>query len=194
MNKNRMRPVLAILAMVISGALAFASGAPAAYAMPQTSCYDATGSATTTLAFMSPGAATTTLTTSNCFDRQYTLNGMYLAYQYTASSSASVLKYRIEGSFDNIDWYPEQTENAYFPVAPGTTATTSIATVPFHEYSITMSTTTDNGGSGTAARVHGIIAIPVFARYERVKFYVPTGAANGALWAELIGLREIGTR
>jgi hypothetical protein len=135
--------------------------------------------ATSTLSYMTPGTATTTISIDGGASA---LDSALLTFQYTASGTAPVLKARVEYSSDKIDWYPQMT-------AIGQATTTLIAT-PFLEYSFTLSTTTDNGGSGTSARVHGSLDIPTPTRYTRVKFYVPASGGNGALYTELTAKKQ----
>lgn len=153
-----------------------------------------TGAATTTIAFMGPGTGTTTLT----YDA-YGLNGtnqvdpgrntskaesFFLGIQYTASGTAPTLRMRQEFSDDGIDWYPD---NLSISVA----TTTNIIT-PFRDYSFTMSTTTDNGGSGTASRVHTSLRLTSPTRFTRMIFSVPTGGGTGGLWAQVVPNKERG--
>lgn len=141
----------------------------------------ATAVATTTLQYMSPGAGTTTLSydalstggTDTIFDK------MQLVMQYTASSTAPSLKYRIEDSRNGIDWYPRSAT-----VSGQTNATTTQITGNFADNLWTVATTTDNGGSGTSARVMQSVLIDMRMRYIRAIFYVPASGGNGGLWAE----------
>lgn len=144
-----------------------------------------TATATTTVAYMTPGTATTTLTSDLYFSSSNTkASGALVAFQYTASSSAAALKARVEYSDDGIDWYPESVEL-------NTVATTTLMTTTFREYSWSnFATTTDYGGSGTASRIHQSFSVETPTRYVRVKFYVPAGAGNGALWASLTPNKE----
>lgn len=139
-----------------------------------------TATATTTVAYLTPGTATTTLSSDLYSASSNTkANGALVAFQYTASSSAAALKARVEYSNDGVDWYAES-----IPLAE--TATTTLMTTTFREYSWNnFATTTDYGGSGTASRIHQSFSIATPTRYVRVKFYVPAGAGNGALWASL---------
>lgn len=160
-----------------------------ASANPSTFCYDQTSNSTTTPTAMTPGTATTTLTTTNCAGAT-ALDSAEVEIQYTTTATAPVLKMRIEDSFDGIDWYPDN-GISFLPALPSAgQASTTIATTPFREYSFTVSTTTDNGGSGTSSRVHLSFPIAIRAPYTRLKFYIPTGGGNGSVWAQFVGKRQ----
>lgn len=191
MNISIRRNSLALLALAAVAALSFLVAVPAAHAAPKSFCYDTTGGATTSLAYLTPGTATTTLTTSNCFDRSTALNDLTLAIEYTASSTAPKLNMRLEGSLDGIDWFGL----AVPLITSGTTGTTTSITGNFSDFQTILATsTTDTGPSGSLSRVHMAFKLPIIMPYERVRFYVPSGGGNGALWAALIGQREIGGR
>ena len=147
------------------------------------SCYDTTSfDGTSTRAFMSPGAGTTTLMLSNCASGNLATSA-FVQFQYTASTSGSVLQLRVEHSNDKVDWYPETVVLS--------TATTSNAAGDSLTYRFAMATTTDNGGTGVANRLHRSLSISTPTKYTRVIFTVPTAGNNGALWAEVIGRKEI---
>lgn len=149
-----------------------------------------TATASSTLAYMTPGTATTTLPALDTYapGTNTKANGAFLAFQYTASGTAPVLNARVEYSNNNQDWYPDGF--TYVPEGP-TYATTTIMTTPAHNYSWTLSTTTEAIGSGTATRVHQSLALTeIPARYVRVIFTVPQGGGNGGLWAVLVPFKE----
>lgn len=145
-----------------------------------------TNSATGTFAYLSPGAATTTLT-FNAYANASSptkADSATVVFQYTASGTAPILKARIERSQDGIDWYPVS-------VTTVLNATTSIMTT-FSEYTFNLATSTsaDFLGSGTSQRVHESFTIETPTRFTRVKFYVPASGGNGGLWAQIIPTKE----
>jgi len=147
-----------------------------------------TAAATTTLAYMSPGAATTTISYDSLDGDSVKIDELTIGFQYTASATAPTLNVRLEDSRNGIDWYPRARE--VFPVLPGITATTTLMTTPFNSLSFVLSTTTDNGGSGTFARIHESFTVKAPMRYVRAVFFVPTGGGNGGLWAQFMPVKE----
>lgn len=146
--------------------------------------------ATTTISYITPGTGTTTLVFDSFAGSQIkATDAATLLLQYTASSTAPVLDTRFEFSQDGIDWYPDNNPN-YTAAVPGSTASTSIATTPYKVTSFTLSTTTDNGGSGTSGRVQASLNVPTPVRYTRAIFYAPVGGGNGALWAQIVPKRQ----
>lgn len=182
--KNNLCVKWGLLAIASLGVLAYAalmpfvaSAAPSIFADIKT-----TAAATSTLQYMSPGAATTTITYDSLNGDAAKINSLNVVFQYTASSTAPVLLARLEDSQDGIDWYPRTVVAAV--------ATTSLMTTPANVMSFTLSTTTDNGGSGTGNRVHESFTVAAPLRWVRVIFYVPQGTSNGGLWAEMVPVKE----
>lgn len=143
--------------------------------------------ATTTLLYLSPGNATSTMSYDSYSGDSVKIDKLSLNIQYTASTTGPTLKMRMEDSTDNINWYPRS-------VAINSTldnATTTMITGNFSEYQWTVSTTTDNGGSGTSARVHTSLVVDAPQRYVRVKFYVPQNGGNGGLWYQMVPFKEL---
>lgn len=143
----------------------------------------ATAVATTTLSYLSPGAATTTLSYDSLDGDSSKIDELTLAIQYTASTTGPTLKLRFEDSPDNINWYPRSEFH-------NTNATTTLLSGNFSEYQLTVATTTDNGGSGTSARIHTSFTVKSPMRYVRAIFYVPASGGNGGLWAQFIPIKE----
>ena len=151
----------------------------------------ATEDATTTLRFLRPGAGTTTLTcpigaTQRLQDNTAILHFIAIATSTTVAEPK--LLARVEGSRNNVDWYPI----AIPTVIGGTIATTTpYTTNPYNNLSFNISTSTtpagDFGGTGTATRIHYSLVIPATEPYERVIFSSPTGGGVVGLWAEMYG-------
>lgn len=149
-----------------------------------------TSTATSSPAFMTPGAATTTLVYDS-----YNLNGTNqpivndptsaqsatLAIQFSASSTASVLNIGVERSQDGIDWYQDNLNSL------ATTSGSDSINVP-STFSWTYASSTIGGLPNTGNRIGKLINIPTPTRYTRIIFSL-TGT-NGAVWAEFIPQKE----
>lgn len=184
MNIHRLRPVYAILAMVVSGALTFAGGAPLAHANQSTFCVgNSTSGATTSPVYMKPGTATTTLTNSACADRATPLDQSSLIVQFTGSSTASSLGIAFEFSQDGVDWYSDT-------VNRGATTTQSVNYNQPTSQLLSFASTTVGGAAGTSARTMRAISVPLVAQYVRAVFTVPIGSTNGGVWAQFISTRQ----
>lgn len=143
-----------------------------------------TAPATSTLLYLTPGTGTTTLTYDSFQGDNAKIDRLVLAMQYTGSSTGPTLKIRFEDSMNNNDWYPRSATSL------NPTSTTTLLTGNFSEYQWTVSTTTDNGGSGTAARVHNAFTVEAPMRYVRAIFYVPAAGGNGGLWAQFVPVKQ----
>lgn len=137
-----------------------------------------TAAATSTLAYMTPGTATTTLVydayASSTASGGLALkaDNVALGIQFTASSSSSVLATAIEYSEDGIDWYRD------FVFGTVGTATTSTVVALTSPVSLTMSGTSKS-----------LVLIPTPTRYTRFTFSL-TGA-NGGVWAQAIPTKQL---
>lgn len=145
-----------------------------------------TAAATTTLAFMSAGTGTTTLTYNSYSDGLLSIpDKALLVFQFTASTTNPQLLARVEYSDDNINWYPSSVA-----ISVGTT---TVQSGTFSDYRFSMSTTSSGGvfgGTGTAQRIHQSLPINTYTQYTRVVFTIPAGGSNGALWAELLPVKQ----
>lgn len=167
-------------------------GVTQVYANPQLFTQSAkTQTATTTLAYLTPGTATTTLvydTREQSGTNQAGGNNTYIAETVTlkqylkASSTATVLVTNFEFSDDKIDWYQNNLE---------TYAAGAIAIATPNSYTWTFASSTIGGvlnGNGTDVGAK-VISVKVPTRYVRAVFTM-TGA-NGAIWAELLPKKQI---
>ena len=145
--KNKLIWSVALFFAVVAGVLI--SYAQYANAQPSSLSVQTTATATTTVAYIGNGSATSTyqIDSGNIFSSSKTLNmqgidSMYLYVQAAASSTAT--KYSIVPQFsnNNIDWYGFGTQGTAdangniavsttttFTWTPGTTATTSMTFV-----------------------------------------------------------------
>lgn len=156
-----------------------------------------TAAATTTVAYLAPGLATTTLSIdtyayANGNPTPYRVDSGVLEGQFTASTTGSGFRARVEFSEDNIDWYPESVNMLGQGNVENATSTSLFGSPAI--YSIVTSTTTANtdgfGGSGTAARIHFSMPMRFISRYVRVVFWSRAGDGNGALWAGVIPAKQ----
>lgn len=177
--------ILPVLLLVV----AFCSVGAVVHANPPFFLRTFTASATSTLAYMTPGTATTTITFDAGVNQANGSDMATLLIQYTASTTGPSLRFRQEFSSDNIDWYSENLGTV--PTLMSLNSTTTALVSPFHDYTVNFATTTDNGGSGTNARIMTSLQIPTPTRYTRVRFYVPASGGNGALWAEIAAKKQI---
>lgn len=151
-----------------------------------TNCY--TAAATSTLSYMTPGTATTTVTCPMGNDGASTAS---LAIQVNASSTSSLFNVYVEESMDGQDWYPIG--------APDTASTTpyNLSLRAYSTFTFASSTiggtpsllgasTTYQGYEAENNRNHYLIDVPV--RMKRVRAYtaIPAGSTNGAVWMQII--------
>lgn len=148
-----------------------------------------TAAATTTVTYMSPGTATTTLTCDT-----YALgsgsvklapDSIYVRVYEAASSTASIQAVRFEWSDDGVDYYAD---NA---LTTTDTASSTNTVGDYKEYRWNYASTTPGaaavGNSNTGLRT---IEVPVKGRYVRAMFYVPVGATNSSIWAGITAKRQ----
>lgn len=154
----------------------------------------ATSTATTTPAYMTPGTATSTLTTDittyglGIGDIQGDMN-LRLALQLTGSSTNSTLNYRNEYSNGSncgnaplsCDWYQDSVTTT------GQNATTTII-APFHVFRLDAASTTIGNKTVADNRTMPIVLVPIMARWVRTIFYLPVGSSNASIWAEVLGV------
>ena len=154
-----------------------------------------TATATSTVTFMTPGAATTTLAIDSYANGQTAaFDKAILMTQFTGSSTNSVLNIGIEYSMGvagvdctstptACDWYKD---NQFNFVNATTSAPYSIA-VP-NSYSWKFASSTQGGATTPTDRALNTVTIPVVARYVRVIYTMAT--ANGAIWGTLVPIRQ----
>ena len=125
--------------------------------------------ASTTVVYMTPGTASSTITFST---EDSDLNQIFI--QYIASTSASILHWTYEFSNDGIDWFGED--------AISITRTDS---TPANYHSSTTINHIWNAGSSVSSTTRKMVTLPSIASTRaRVTFTLPIGTANGALYVE----------
>ena len=150
-------------------------------------CYSA--AATSTLSYMTPGTATTTVTCN--LGLEGAREAVVIA-ELTASSSASTWSFGVEESMDGIDW---------FPVAPNQAAST---TAPFlltnkQTFSYSHQTTSLGGLISAPPSNRNHVSFSVPTRMKRLRVFssmssstVITGdTPNGAIWLQIVPRMEI---
>lgn len=153
-----------------------------------------TASATSTLAYLMPGAATTTLTLDAQNGNNFAANSAELLIQLKASSTLTTLKWRYEYSQDaacqsapaTVNWYAESINLA------AATASSTVEVRDFKEYSWNYASTSIQG-TQTVATPFALKAFSVATptKCVRVIFYLPIGSANAGIWAEFVNVKEI---
>lgn len=177
--------------LIISGAVALALATFFSVAHANPSYFQVpvqTATATTTVTYMTTGAATTTLTFDSYYINSLGTNtktdSITLFTQFLASSTASVLGINFEYSQDGVDWY---SNNLSF----GNTATTSsvIYLQPPSSLSWTFASSTTNGVlQATTTPEKKAVTVQLPTRFVRA-IYTLTGTP-GAIWAQFIPSRE----
>lgn len=181
------RPFLLLLALLAVFGVAGTAHANPSYFATATS----TAAATTTPAYMTPGTATTTTPVYDAY-AQTTNGGLTakadyagLLVQFTASSTASKLTGNVEYSQDGIDWYRNY---VFDPSQTSATSTANNINAPFMISWQFASSTVGGAAQTNTNRSTAAMLIPTPFRYTRVVFSM-TGA-NGAVWAELVPIKE----
>ncbi len=184
--KNKVSAALALLVVAaLLGGLVLLKPelTRAAISAFRTDCYSA--AATSTLAYMTPGTATTTTGCNLYIDGARTATANIVV---NASSSLAVFNVYVEESMDGQDW---------FPVAPIQVGSTSVAfnagLRAFTSFTFASSTIGQTGigvGSntlgvnGTHNRNHYTFDIPV--RMKRVRILTTLTGANAGVWQQIV--------
>lgn len=156
-----------------------------------------TAAATSTVTYLTPGLATTTLsfdtyTYANGNPTPYKVDSGILEGQFTASTTGSGFRARVEFSEDNIDWYPENVNMLGQGNVENATSTSLFGSAAIYQFQMSTSTATTDGfpGTGNASRIHFSMPMRFPARYVRVVFWARAGDGNGALWAGVIPVKQ----
>lgn len=178
--------ILAIAIFASSGFYFTARANPSFFVRSQSA------TATSTVSYMTPGTATTTIPS---FDLGVSgaqgADSAVLALQFTGSttpnnSAVATTTYNvaIEYSQDNVDWYSDSySQFGTTTVAQNITTQTS--------RSISLGTQTIKGSliaSTTPTKV--VINVPSPMRYVRAIISVAIGSTNGSVWGEFVAKRQ----
>lgn len=146
-------------------------------------------SATSSISYLTPGTATTTLTFDSGAGASQGADTAVLLEQFVGSSTTAVLNTDIQYSQDGIDWYASGFAGNVETISATSSPSIGIVmqfTFPFASSTINRSVVT-NANSATSTRA---IRIPMPTRYVRAVFTVPAGSTNGAVWAEFVAKRQ----
>ena len=133
-----------------------------------------TATATSTVAFMTPGTGTTTLAFDSYQNGQFfAIDNATLLTQYVASSTSSILGISIQYSNDGIDWYSDN----YLAQSASTTSSVNLANPIAYTWKAAGTAT-----SSTALK----LSVPM--RYVRA-IYSATGA-NLSIWSQIVPSRQ----
>lgn len=158
-----------------------------------------TAVATSTVVYMTPGTATTTLIQPTVTNGNPTvMNTATFLVQFTGSSTASNINIEFEyaTAFSgtncqttpaSCDWYKDGLYGANGVIS---TTTTPVGLGTRNVYNLPFSTTPLAGQSGTATRTNKILNVQTPAQYVRAVITMPAGSANGAIWAEWLPLKQ----
>jgi hypothetical protein len=145
-------------------------------------------SATSTVAYMTPGTGTTTIQydTYTATGNTQATDRAALALQFTASSTNSTLLINLEYSEDGIDWY----QDAITTITATTTRPVLLAPVNQFKWTFASSTAGIGAVASTTNRDTRIITIPTPTRYVRALMSLQLGGTNGAVWGKVIPVKE----
>lgn len=135
MQNVKRNKTASLLAIVIFVVLAFVAFAPRSNAQPSSINVQMTAPATTTVAYIGNGTATSTYQIDSyptySSSKVFSMAGIdseYLYVQATASSTATVFTFTPQFSNNGIDWYNiASTSGTVATWNPGTTATSGLA-------------------------------------------------------------------
>lgn len=208
-ERNSFIAFIAIMCFfIIASVFVPALKAKVASAMPDTFCLSTSSGATSSPAYMTPGTATTTLYASGgCADSVYGAKQYALAVQFTGSSTASTLQVRQEfaqapygvnciATPNACDWYAGtfSSMNNY-----GTTTISStgidMSVIPVYSWKFASSTIAGLAPASNNNRDMKILTFPGLTQYTRFVFTMAQVAnGNGAVYAQVIGKKEMGER
>ena len=191
--KNYKLPLLLALIAVLCLSISFAA---ITRANPSQILLSASAAATTTVTYMTPGAATTTPVFDTQSDLERSTDNAELLVWMNATNTTSA-----------IDLYPQYSDgspqincattptlcNWYFAVDPPNYATTTVEadiSKPAKYRWTFASTSPDLSAAAANASTTRAIGIKTPTRYVRVLIVVPVGAGNAAVWTEWAGKKQ----
>lgn len=178
-----------VLAIILLAGVVAVKASPSAF-LPTTQ----SASATTTVSYLTPGTATTSLiydsfsiNNSGSVNKTQLTDMATLFIQLAASTTATKLNINLEYSQDGIDWFQDggNIQNGF--------ATTSkpfdIGQVSQYNFSF-ASSTAGLGGAATIGTTTRAISVRVPTRYLRAVYSLAIGGGNGAVWSQIIPSRQ----
>ena len=145
--------------------------------------------ATSTITYMTPGTATTTLTYDSFHSGQSATNGIALLLQVTASTSQTQFNINEEYSQDGIDWYQGNATVAGAYGYATTSLPVNIGQVAQYQWQYSTSTPGLGANGAFQNTDNRIINLPTPTRFIRAIITLKIGGANGGVWAQLIPMK-----
>lgn len=144
--------------------------------------------ATTSPTYMIPGVATSTVVLDSMSGGTYATDEATVVTQIaattTTNSTEPIIRFRIEGSQDGIDWYGQA---SYL----NTTGTTTVLSAINGEYQINFASSTANlGASATTTRMNESFTVKTPLRYTRVVTYAALNGGTANVWVQIIGRKQ----
>ena len=161
---------------------------------------NATAVATSTLTFITPGLATTTLTQQAYVAGNPTgINAATLLVQLTGSSTLSIINIAFEYADAtsgtncqttpaSCDWYRDSLIGSETGII--STSTNTINASQTNSYSLTFASTSPGGAGGANSRTTRILNVQTPSQYVRAIITVPIGALNSAVWAKWLPVKQ----
>lgn len=132
--------------------------------------------ASSTVVYMTPGAATTTVTFDTGITTGQAMDNASFLLAFAGSSTASSLNIQFEYSQDASTWYADKVNN----IASSTSLTeTRFPLTPANVFVLTMASTSLGGVTGNAATTTRIFSVATPTRYIRAILSMPAGSLNG---------------
>lgn len=192
---NRTFAFVSLLGLMLVTAMGIVTAPQWAKANPtQLPPYKAISTASTSPVYMLAATSTRTISyDALSIGSDTKFDSALIVGQYTASSSADKLRLRVEYSRDGIDWYPDNTvglNNTFISSNATSSQLIGDGANYFIQPATTTVTTDGFSGSGTATRIHYSIQVPWKARWMRVVYWNRVGEGNGALYSEILPIKE----
>lgn len=176
-----------VLVLIAAFALFYTVKANPSFFLAQST---SSSTATTTVTYMTPGTATTTLFLDLGAGGAQGADSIVLLECLQASSTNTTLNTAAEYSQDNVTW-------AQNDLASTTGGVAQINVTLSQSFTWTFASTTIGGGLATstgpglaANSACKIVSVPVPTRYIRAILTLPAGSTNGAVWADWIAKRQ----
>ena len=145
-----------------------------------TTCY--TAAATSTLKYMTPGTATTTV---QCAYGADGAKNAVLAIEVNASSTSSVFTVGAEQSMDGVDWYPLPVSQMASTTNPFTLTSRQTAQFAFASSTVGGEAVSSAGigVNGTQNRNHYTFTVPTQMRLVRA--FISVQGTNAGVWMQI---------
>lgn len=152
-----------------------------------------TSTATTSVAYMTAGTATTTYYMDTGAGTAGSTDGAVFRTLLVGSSTASSINIAIEYANGGGDCITTPTSCEWFSdTLNGATTTLSRNISTLNTYLLNYASTTVGGAAGTGnGRNTRIFRVETPVRYLRAVITMPIGSLNGAVWGEFIGKRQV---